>query len=266
MKRILFFLGMALAALSSCKKDKPQENSCQLPTDYHHRYYFHGQSTGQTDVHLTYDRKNVIQSDIQTTSPNGNTENRRYVLTYADAEKGWIQRMDFYLNNQLKNYRIYSYQNDKLIQISEFDELTGQLIISFVFSYNDQGKVDTLRTIHYDTGVDQLEIFFYNGDDLARKKVFNTSDPNHPLYEYEYRYDDKPLPYHQVQTKSWPDFHVHNVIYRKKTTYNPNGQTYIKEEFYELTYDDNDYPVKVERTNETGDKTYEVEITYKSCE
>jgi len=261
-KRIVL-LSAFLLFLFSCKKQKSPNSVKKLPVDYHGVSYSNGIVNAHIEIHYAYDENhNLISLTKNYDYENGGSYHYRYEYTYADEEKGLPSKYDKYLNGSLTSHRLYFFTNERLIKTEDWNADMNVLLYTNNFEYDDNGKLSRRRFINSRLGIDETDIFTYEGDNLSHVENYNTEDMQNPQFEYFYdEYDNHPVATKDINSHLWPSLRKNNYRHYKRILYS-NGQTTVTELFYELEYDEDGYPVRITQRNEEGEITYEMEIEY----
>jgi len=178
---------------------------------------------------------------------------------YSNENRGELSRVKVYENNIFVKYKKYTYANEKLIRIEEFDAQTDSLEKTIEFTYNG----DLVSTMHSESrnGLHgRIEMFTFDGQNPVNIKGYFSSDPGTLIYEYNYQYDNKFHPEKNILTKRWPIKSQNNKTLWRIDVYIGNG--YSGEVYYTYTYDRDNFPVRRVKTNENGDTLNIAEIYY----
>ena len=266
-KNFLFFFLLSIM-LGACKKDNVQKQVCKLPSYYQEiDFYRNGDTISTTDHHLTYENKNLVREETIRKVPSmGYTKRFVCEYNYQNAEKGLLENYNLYFNNRLLEYRTFTYDdNDRLIRVRSYYYFeTDTLQYTVELTYRDNHVVQ-LHSWNSNGSFDIITKFTYDGDDIILQESYDSNNMNTPLATFEYRYDDKKIPFFYLNTKDWPRFYVHNEIYEKYTRYE-NGNTHISETNIEYTYDNDGFPIKSVELDSEGRKLTEKEYSYRPCE
>ena len=265
MRKLFFMLIIVSVAFTSCKKDKPPRKLKKIPTDFHAEYFNNGSRFLRTESHFEYDENNNLTTyDKDYLYETGVRHHYKQEYFYADPEKGLLERVEKYRDGILYARGLFTYRNDTLIRIEDWNPAGDSIMVSHDFTYDANGKVSRIRYVNITRGKDETDILTFNGDDLARIQRYNTSDMQNMIREYQYdEYDDHPLVNIHINTKQWPLLRKHNFTHKVRIDY-PTNRT--REYFSELEYDDDGYPVTIIEKDSNGQILFRNRIEYKKAE
>ncbi|MDN5213791.1 PKD domain-containing protein [Fulvivirgaceae bacterium BMA12] len=206
----------------------------------------------------------------ETTGSDGTSSSFTY-----DIDFRW-QRLDEFLNDDLVDYLLASYTDDRLDKVEKFDAL-NQLVTTETFLYNDDGQVSRY-SLFDETGAPQFFTDFtyeagsenpitsitqqsdgiggftafdvtyeYDDNDNVSLETFNFFGTNTLVLTVAYEYDDKNNPFNTLKFAPPPiGNNINNII--SIITRDADGNEVDKKTF-ELTYNPEGYPATTKQTN-----------------
>ncbi len=214
--------------------------------------------------------ESVVCFPTETTGSDGTSSSFTY-----DIDFRW-QRLDEFLNDDLVNYLLASYADDRLDKVEKFDAL-NQLITTETFLYNDDGQVSRY-SLFDETGAPQFftdytyeagsenpitsitqqsdgvggftafdVTYEYDDNDNVALETFNLFGTNTLALTVAYEYDDKNNPFNTLKFAPPPiGNNVNNIISITTTDANDNE---VDKKTFEFTYNLEGYPATVKQTN-----------------
>lgn len=269
MKKLLFVL-MSLALLASqCKKNPGGGGGNE-----HQTYECMPQKLTFTDTSgtetITYRyEENRIKSKDRTFS-DGTTLTYNYY--YNDPQKGLLDRIDILYNGNVIARFNYTIENEhttktELVVLNNNQWITA---IEYYYTYNNQGKVATKRIVDHDywgdfqNPTDETGVYTYTGDNATNIKWYNTDDMNTIKEEYTLEYDQGKQPFANVVTQTYPATSVNNIIHVIHQIYQPAPSTI--ETFTHIDYNQRNFPVKYQETDDRDNLLNTEEVEYSNCQ
>ena len=282
MKKVLYlFLAFALLA-GKCKKDKTDDDGTQETYECLVKkvdYVNHNPLVGDIkEEHVVYQYdKNLIKRKIRAFTYIGDTSeisysDINYKYYYADEDKGLLQRIDLTYNGTVYGKFIYTIQNDRYSErrLEWLNQNGGyDLTWKYTYTYDNNGKLIQERYQYFDTenngadDVDETSVYTYTGDNVTNIKVYDTNDMNTVKEEYDFQYDQGKRAFDNVVTQTYPKTRVNNIIHMEHNVYGVSPSMTITN--ITVTYNNKDFPIKYEATDDRGNPVYTEDVQFDNC-
>ncbi len=272
MKKLFYLIIITSVLTAGCnKKNKDDEKNNEEEQTYEClpkslNYTDHADPNKNESTTYFY-RKNLIDHKVRNFSDG---TSYRYNYIYQDETKGLLSRIDILIQGQVVAKVNYTIQNDKTTQRELVLLQNGNSSLAWTISYSyNNDKVTQIRIQDYDlwnngaNPTDETEVLTYTGDNVTNIKLYDTADMNTLKEEYMFEYDDGKRAFDNVSTQTYPQTRVNNVTRYEKHIYGTNPSTDI--ELTTITYNNKNFPTSFESTDDRGNATNTMEVTYDNC-